>query len=126
MSEWTGRVWEDFTVGEVIYHPFGRTVTQADNQLFTLMTQNVAEDPPGRPRQRSGRSSADRWSELEPSTLALVTGQSTVDLSITWFANLGWDEVRTPRTRVRGRHHPLEVQGAVGSRVDVPARGRGC
>lgn len=29
-------------------------------------------------------------------TLSLVTGQSTIDLSMNVFANLGWDEVRMP------------------------------
>ena len=38
----SGRLFEDFRPGEVIYHPFGKTVTEADNQTFTLMTQNVA------------------------------------------------------------------------------------
>lgn len=94
MTEWSGRVWEDFRPGEVIYHPFGRTVTQADNQTFTLMTQNVAKihldahycaaTEFGRPLMNSTL------------TLALVTGQSTVDLSRNVFANLGWDHVRTP------------------------------
>ena len=38
-----GRLFEDFRPGEVIYHPFGKTVTEADNHAFTLMTQNVAK-----------------------------------------------------------------------------------
>lgn len=94
MSEWTGRLWEDFVVGEVIYHPFGRTVTQADNQQLTLMTQNVAKihlDADYCAQTAYGRPLVN--STL---TLALVTGQSTVDLSMNVFANLGWDEVRTP------------------------------
>jgi itaconyl-CoA hydratase len=93
-SEWTGRVWEDFQPGEVIYHPFGRTITQADNQMFTLMTQNVAKihlDAAYCAQTEFGRPLVN--STL---TLALVTGQSTVDLSMNVFANLGWDEVRTP------------------------------
>ena len=40
---WTGRLFEDFTVGDIYYHPFGKTVTQADNQQFTLSTQNVSK-----------------------------------------------------------------------------------
>jgi itaconyl-CoA hydratase len=35
-------------------------------------------------------------------TLALVTGQSTIDLSTNVFANLGWDEVRTPHPVFEG------------------------
>jgi acyl dehydratase len=93
-TEWTGRVWEDFQPGEVIYHPFGKTVTQSDNQLFTLITQNVAKihlDAHYSAGTEFGRPLVN-----SAFTLALVTGQSTVDLSMNVFANLGWDEVRTP------------------------------
>lgn len=94
MTEFTGRVWEDFQVGEVIYHPFAKTVTQADNQQFTLMTQNVAKihlDVHYCAQTEFGRPLVN-----STFTFALVTGQSTVDLSMNVFANLGWDEVRTP------------------------------
>lgn len=94
MTEFTGRVWEDFQVGEVIYHPFAKTVTQADNQQFTLMTQNVAKvhlDAHYCASTEFGRPLVN-----STFTLALVTGQSTVDLSMNVFANLGWDEVRMP------------------------------
>src|SRR5262245_55662136 len=35
-------------------------------------------------------------------TLALVTGQSTIDLSFNVMANLGWDEVRLPNPLFEG------------------------
>ena len=35
-------------------------------------------------------------------TLALVTGQSTIDLSLNVMANLGWDEVRLPNPLFEG------------------------
>ena len=38
---WTGRVFEDFTVGDVYEHPLGRTITQADNVWFTCLTMNT-------------------------------------------------------------------------------------
>ena len=38
---WTGRVFEDFEVGDVYQHPLGRTVIAADNIWFTLLTQNT-------------------------------------------------------------------------------------
>ena len=37
---WTGRVYEDFEVGDIYRHPVGRTVIDADNIWFTLLTQN--------------------------------------------------------------------------------------
>ena len=91
---WTGRLWEDFAVGNIYYHPLGKTVTEGDNQMFTLMTQNVA-------KTHIDSNYALRTEYKLPlvnSTfiLALVTGQSTIDLSMNVFANLGWDEVRMP------------------------------
>ena len=38
-------------------------------------------------------------------TLALVTGQSVIDLSQNVMANLGWDEVRLPNPVFEGGHH---------------------
>lgn len=89
---WTGRLFEDFAVGDIYYHPFGKTVTQADNQLFTLSTQNVSKthvDANFGAKTEFGRPLVN-----SAFTLALVTGQSTIDLSMNVFANMGWDEVR--------------------------------
>ena len=44
-------------------------------------------------------------------TLALVTGQSVIDLTMNGVANLGWDEVRLP--------HPLFEGDTVYSRSEV-------
>lgn len=91
---WTGRVYEDFEPGDIYYHPFGKTVTDADNQQFTLMTQNVAKAH----IDHNFAESTEFKKPLINSTfiLALVTGQSTIDVSMNVFANLGWDEVRLP------------------------------
>ena len=91
---WTGRLFEDFVPGDVYDHPFGKTVTASDNQTFTLMTQNVAKlhlDANFAAHTQFGRP-------LVNSTfiLGLVTGQSTIDLTMNVFANLGWDNVRMP------------------------------
>lgn len=91
---WSGRLFEDFTVGDIYYHPFGKTVTQADNQNFTLCTQNVSKthvDANFGAKTEFGRPLVN-----STFTLALVTGQSTIDLSMNVFANMGWDEVRMP------------------------------
>ena len=91
---WTGRLFEDFTVGDIYYHPFGKTVTQADNQQFTLATQNVSKTHV----DANFAANTEFGKPLVNSTfiLALVTGQSTMDLSMNVFANLGWDDVRLP------------------------------
>jgi acyl dehydratase len=38
---WSGRVFEDFEVGDVYEHALGRTVLAVDNSWFTLLTQNT-------------------------------------------------------------------------------------
>ncbi len=118
---WTGRLFEDFTEGDVYYHPFGKTVTEADNHAFTLMTQNVAKIHVD--RNFAAASEFGRPLVNSTLTLALVTGQSTIDLSMNVFANLGWDEVRLPAPVFEGdtiysRSTVLEVRPS-GSRPSV-------
>lgn len=99
-SGWTGRFLEDFSVGDVYEHPLGRTVTQTDNIWFTLLTQNTAAlhfDSNYASQTTFGRPLVN--SAL---TIALVTGQSVVDVSQNVFANLGWDEVRLPNPVFEG------------------------
>jgi itaconyl-CoA hydratase len=94
IAGWAGRYYEDFEVGDIYEHPVGRTVTTTDNMWFSLLTQNAArvhydhryaaESPYGQPLVNS------------TFTLALVTGQSVLDVSFNVIANLGWDEVRLP------------------------------
>ena len=91
---WKGRFYEDFAVGDVYDHPLGKTVTESDNRWFTLTTQNTSKihfDDHYASGTEFGRVLVN-----SPFTLALITGQSVIDLSLNVFANLGWDEVRLP------------------------------
>ena len=97
---WTGRVYEDFEVGDVYRHPLGRTVITADNIWFTLLTQNnnpIHFDHAYAAKTEFGRPLVD-----STFTLALVTGQSVIDLGLNVMANLGWDEVRLPKPVFEG------------------------
>ena len=91
---WTGRYFEDFAVGDIYVHPMGRTLTAVDSRWFTLITQNVAKTH----LDVEFAKQTEYAKPLVNSTfiLALVTGQSTIDLSFNVYANLGWDEVRMP------------------------------
>jgi itaconyl-CoA hydratase len=96
----TGKVFEDFTVGDVYVHPLGRTVLPVDNSWFSLLTQNanpIHFDHAYAAGTEFGRPLVD-----STFTLALVTGQSTIDLSRNVMANLGWDEVRLPNPVFEG------------------------
>jgi len=89
-----GRFFEDFEVGAVYDHPLGRTITTADNIWFTLLTQNTA--PVHFDHHYASHTEFGRPLVNSCLTLALVTGQSVVDVSQNVMANLGWDEVRLP------------------------------
>ena len=89
-----GRFFEDFEVGAVYDHPLGRTITTADNIWFTLLTQNTA--PVHFDHHYASHTEFGRTLVNSCLTLALVTGQSVVDVSQNVMANLGWDEVRLP------------------------------
>jgi itaconyl-CoA hydratase len=91
---WTGRVYEDFEVGDIYEHPLGRTVLSSDNIWFTLLTQNT--NPVHFDHAYASKTEFGRPLVNSTLTLALVTGQSVSDLSQNAVANLGWDEIRLP------------------------------
>jgi len=97
---WTGRLFEDFEVGDIYQHPLGRTVIAADNIWFTLLTQNT--NPIHFDRAFAARTEYGKPLVDSTFTLALVTGQSVMDISQNAMANLGWDEVRLPNPLFEG------------------------
>ena len=97
---WTGRVYEDFEIGDVYQHPLGRTVLSVDNSWFTLLSQNV--NPIHFDHHYAAQTEFGKPLVDSTFTLALVTGQSTIDLSLNVMANLGWDEVRLPNPLFEG------------------------
>jgi itaconyl-CoA hydratase len=86
-----GRFLEDFVVGDVYEHWPGRTITEADNIAFSLLTMNrhpahcdaayAAATEFGKPLVNSGL------------TLAIVLGMTVDDVSANAIANLGWKEI---------------------------------
>ena len=97
---WTGRVFEDFEVGDVYEHPLGRTVTQADNIWFTCLTMNT--NPIHFDAEYASHTELKKPLVNSCFTLALVTGQSVIDLTMNAVANLGWDEVKLPHPLFEG------------------------
>lgn len=90
---WQGRFYEDFEVGDLYQHAVGRTITQADNIWFTLLTVNnnaIHFDEVYAAQTEFKRPLVD-----STFTLALVTGLTVSDISQNAI-NLGWDEVRLP------------------------------
>ena len=90
---WQGRVFEDFEPGDIFQHPLGRTITQADNIWFTLLTVNT--NPIHFDEVYAAHTEFKKPLVDSTFTLALITGLSVSDVSLNAI-NLGWDEVRLP------------------------------
>jgi itaconyl-CoA hydratase len=93
MIETMGRSYDDLEVGAVYRSRFGRTVLEADNVWFTLLTLNT--NPIHFDAQYAAGTDWGRPLVDSTFTLALVTGLSVVDVSER-AVNLGWREVRLP------------------------------
>lgn len=90
----SGRFFEDFHVGDRYPHALGRTITEADNVWFSLLTMN--QNPIHVDAHYSAQTEFGRPLVNSCLTLAIVTGLSVPDVSQNAIANLGWDEVRLP------------------------------
>lgn len=89
---WHGRFFDDFRVGDIYRHPLGRTITEADNIWFTLLTMNTAHT---HVNAEVGKASEFGRSLVNSTlTLAIATGQSVIDTTWNAVANLGWERVR--------------------------------
>src|SRR5215510_12512148 len=97
---WTGRFYEDFEVGDVYKHSLGRTILGADNTWFSLLTMNT--NPSHFDYHYSSKTEFGKPLVDSCLTLAIVTGQSVIDLTQNAFANLGWDEVVLPHPVFEG------------------------
>jgi itaconyl-CoA hydratase len=87
------RTYEELEVGAVYRSRFGRTVLEADNVWFTLLTLNT--NPIHFDAAYAATTEWERPLVDSTFTLALVTGLSVVDVSER-AVNLGWREVRLP------------------------------
>jgi acyl dehydratase len=87
-----GRYYEDFEVGDVYEHRPGRTISEADNTWFTLLTMN--KHPLHFDAEYAKKSEFGKPLVNSALTLAMVAGMSVSDLSQKVIANLGWDKIR--------------------------------
>ncbi len=89
-----GRYYEDFEVGHHYLHRPGRTITEADNTWFTLLTMNT--HPLHFDVEYAKASEFGRPLVASPLTVSMVVGMSVSDLSQKAIANLGWKEIKLP------------------------------
>ena len=96
---WEGRCLEDFEVGDVYRSRLGRTVTEADNIWFTLLTNNTNQLHFN--TEYGKRTAFGQCLVNSALTLAIVAGLSVTDVSENGFA-LGWDQITLPNPLFAG------------------------
>jgi acyl dehydratase len=87
-----GRYFEDFEVGDVYEHRPGRTISEADNTWFTLLTMNT--HPVHFDANYAAKSEFGQLLVNSALTLSIVAGMSVSDTSQKAIANLGWNDIK--------------------------------
>jgi itaconyl-CoA hydratase len=103
------RCYEDFSLGDAYRSSVGRTVTETDNLLFTMLSLNTNEL-----HFNEEAAKETEWGRIlvnSTFTLALVLGLSVADTSQAGAVNLGWTEIRLP--------HPVFVGDTIWSETEV-------
>ena len=89
-----GRCFEDFTVGDIYEHRPGRTISEADNTWFTLLTMN--QHPLHFDAEYCRHTEFGQIVVNSALTVSIVAGMSVSDISQKAIANLGWTDIRMP------------------------------
>ena len=91
-----GRYFEDWQVGDRLSHEIGRTVTETDNLLFTVMTHN--QQPLHLDVEAAKASEFGQILVNGTFTFALMVGLSVSDTTLgSLVANLGYDQLVMPK-----------------------------
>ena len=91
-ADTVGRCYEDFAVGDVYQHRPGRTLSEADNTWFSLLTMN--QNPLHIDSVYAARTEFGQPLINSCFTLSILVGMSVRDVSYKTVANLGWNDIR--------------------------------
>jgi acyl dehydratase len=100
-----GRFFEEYTAGDIYQHPLGRTINEADNTWFTLLTCNTNQNHFNVEFAKQNPITQGKVIVNSGLTVALVLGISVLDMSQNAVANLGWTDIKLS--------HPLYVGDTV-------------
>tara|TARA_B100000676_G_scaffold312873_1_gene389475 strand:+ start:1675 stop:2202 length:528 start_codon:yes stop_codon:yes gene_type:complete len=89
-----GRYYEDFDIGAIYEHRPGRTINEADNSWFTLLTMNT--HPLHFDTEYASHSEFGKPLVNSCLTLSMVAGMSVSGTSQKAIANLGWTDIKMP------------------------------
>jgi acyl dehydratase len=91
-----GKYFEELSVGDVFKHEPGRTITETDNLLFTVLTMNP--QPLHLDAEFAGETEFEQRLVNSIFTLGLTVGLSVSDTTLgTTVGNLGFEKVEFPK-----------------------------
>jgi len=113
-----GRYYEDFEVGATYEHRPGRTISEADNTWFALLTMNT--HPIHFDAEYAKHSEFGKPLVVSTLTLSILVGMSVSDTSQKAIANLGWERIKLPKPVFAG--DTLYAESAVLSKRESKSR----
>lgn len=87
-----GKYFEDFEVGEEVFHSLSKTIFESDNNIFCMMTMN--HHPVHTNADYAQKNQHGRILVVGTLVLSLVVGMTVPDISGKAIANLGYDKIR--------------------------------
>lgn len=96
-----GKYYDELSVGQVIHHTLGRTLTEMDNVLFSALTMNT--QPLHLNEEFARQTSFGQRIVNGIFTMGLVVGITVSELTEgTIIANLGYEDVKHPHPLFHG------------------------
>lgn len=86
-----GHYYEEFVVGETIYHSLSKTIFESDNNLFSLLTMN--HHPVHTNLDYALHNQHGKILVVGTLVFSLVVGMTVPDISGKAIANLGYDKI---------------------------------
>ena len=86
---------ESVKVGDTYEHRPGRTISEADNTWFTLLTMN--QHPIHFDAEYAKHTEFGKPLVVSTLTVSILVGMSVSDVSQKAIANLGWREIKLPK-----------------------------
>lgn len=87
-----GRYFEDFKIGEIIFHPLSKTIFESDNNLFSLLTMNY--NPLHTNLDYARNSQHGKILVVGTLVFSLAVGLTVPEISGKAIANLGYESIQ--------------------------------
>ncbi|MBC7630900.1 MaoC family dehydratase [Aeromicrobium sp.] len=88
-----GRFFEDYAVGDTYQHPFGRTISEADNTWLTNLSMNTNQNHFNAHLASQNPITGGRVIVNSGLTVSFVLGLSVIDMSQNGVANLQFADI---------------------------------